>query len=129
LGDCSTVTNANIFANYGEALEAEVVQVAHHGYDGGSTGLYEKINPIYVFWPAGGTWYSTCENNATENPATDRSAYFFLSGTRVDMIYPALARVIIMDINPSVGFGFSGGKVYSTIDDYIAGVSSPAPLD
>ena len=104
LGDCSEDANQIMLANYGNTLEAEVVQVAHHGYIGGSNALYKAINPIYVFWPAGSTWYSTCEVNGTEDPTTDRSGYFFMKNTRVSKIFAAKTYIYICDVKASVGF-------------------------
>ena len=51
LGDCS-VPSANILvARYGSYLQSDAVQVAHHGYDGGTAALYDAIRAAVVFWP------------------------------------------------------------------------------
>ena len=35
---------------YGNGLATDVVQVAHHGYNGGDSNMYKKINASYAFW-------------------------------------------------------------------------------
>jgi beta-lactamase superfamily II metal-dependent hydrolase len=104
LGDCSEDANKIMLANYGNTLESEVVQVAHHGYQGGSNALYKAINPIYVFWPAGSTWYSTCEINGRDDPSTDRSGYLFMKNNRVEQIFAAKAYIYICGVQNGVGF-------------------------
>ena len=35
---------------YGSGLASDVVQVAHHGYNGGNADMYKKVNATYAFW-------------------------------------------------------------------------------
>lgn len=52
LGDIA-VSGAPLFgARYGALLESDVVQVAHHGYPGGTDELYDLIKAPLVLWPA-----------------------------------------------------------------------------
>ena len=113
LGDCSEVTTENLLANYGEALASEVVQVAHHGYDGGSTNLYRKIDPEFVFWPAGTVQYNNCESTAMESSDEYRNAYFFMEGTNIKLMFPAKYTVVIMEIS---GNKFTQGWRYDNVD-------------
>ncbi len=119
LGDCSEDAGSNLCLNYGETLEAEVVQVAHHGYVGGSTALYRNINPIYVFWPAGSTHYTSCENKVSSKSDKDRNAYFFMTGTRIDKVFVARATVVVLTMQE--GIGFLDRTIYENIDAYVDG--------
>ncbi len=40
-----------------EDLAADVLQVAHHGYWGGSAELYRRIDPAILLWPCPDYWY------------------------------------------------------------------------
>jgi hypothetical protein len=51
LGD-SEQQNCNFMAAvYDEALDCDMVQASHHGLNGGTSALYQKITPSIVFWP------------------------------------------------------------------------------
>ena len=51
LGD-SEQENCNFMAAvYSEALDCDMVQASHHGLNGGTSALYQKITPSIVFWP------------------------------------------------------------------------------
>ena len=52
LGDCSESTAPILVARYGSYLKSDAVQVAHHGYAGGTDALYNAIEAAVVFWPA-----------------------------------------------------------------------------
>lgn len=119
LGDCSEDAGEILCKNYGEGLEAEVVQVAHHGYVGGSTALYTNIDPIYVFWPAGSSQYKKCENKVRNNTDPGRNQYFFMEGTRIQGIYVARATVILLTMQEDVGF--LDRSIYDTFTDFLNG--------
>lgn len=51
LGDCSEATSPILVARYGDYLQSDAVQVAHHGYAGGTAALYNAIQAAVVFWP------------------------------------------------------------------------------
>ena len=40
-----------------EDLAADVLQVAHHGYWGGSAELYRRVDPAILLWPCPDFWY------------------------------------------------------------------------
>ena len=84
LGDCSEDGSAIIVKNYsGEDLLCDFVQVAHHGYAGGTTALYKLIDPTYVLWPMGE--YDFLRKYKNEG----RSAYLVTQSTKVQGIYTA----------------------------------------
>ncbi len=51
LGDVEYEGSDIITEMYGAALKSDIVQVSHHGWDGGSLELYNRINPATAFWP------------------------------------------------------------------------------
>ena len=121
LGDCAEESNQVIRMNYGESLESEMVQVAHHGYKGGSTSLYRLINPIDVFWPVSDAEHSSMKSSATSK-SSDRNAYFYLNNTRIKRIYVAGDSVYLLTIEADVGF--TSVTHYDDIDAF--GLGTPA---
>lgn len=51
LGDSAKVSQGNMIKMYGSELKSDVVQVAHHGWDG-LLDFYKLVKPTAVFWPA-----------------------------------------------------------------------------
>lgn len=50
LGDAVDIECPMLNAVYGSTLKANVVQVAHHGYNGGNAEMYASINADYAIW-------------------------------------------------------------------------------
>ena len=70
LGDTQTESSGAMTEMYTTALKSDIVQVAHHGYDGASLAVYKQADPAMLLWPtssaeletqtkdpASGTWY------------------------------------------------------------------------
>ncbi len=53
LGDASTVSNGHMVKIYGDYLKSDMVQIAHHGFQGGTVPLYEAIQAKVALWPTG----------------------------------------------------------------------------
>lgn len=51
LGDSEQENCEFMAAVYSEALDCDMVQASHHGLNGGTSALYQKITPSIVFWP------------------------------------------------------------------------------
>ena len=52
LADAEGDANAQLKALYGENLKADIVQVAHHGYNNTNANIvYPYVNPTIVLWP------------------------------------------------------------------------------
>lgn len=82
LGDCSEDGSRIIVKTYNkDFMMCDFVQVAHHGYQGGTTALYSLIDPYYVLWPMATTHYATYKDKS-------RSEYLISSKKVVD-IYTA----------------------------------------
>lgn len=79
LGDCSEDGSRLMSKHYTkETLMCDFVQVAHHGYTGGTTTLYKLIDPYYVLWPMATTHYAEYKGNP-------RSSYLISSPKVVDI--------------------------------------------
>ena len=57
LGDCAPITSPIVTAAYGTSLKSDIVQVAHHGYQGATPELYQMIDAEYALWPGGSKAY------------------------------------------------------------------------
>lgn len=55
LGDMGPASNPVLCQLYGDALASDIVQTAHHGFEGASFTTYSLIKPKYVFWNTGFT--------------------------------------------------------------------------
>jgi hypothetical protein len=51
LGDASETENPILVKKYGELLKSDVVQIAHHGYEGGTKEVYDAIAARYYLFP------------------------------------------------------------------------------
>ena len=52
LGDAYFNESATMVAQMdASALKSDIVQFSHHGYEGGSEGLYKLVNATTVLWP------------------------------------------------------------------------------
>jgi len=79
LGDCSEDGSRIIVKTYKkDFMMCDFVQVAHHGYQGGTTALYSLIDPYYVLWPMATSDYASYKNKT-------RSEYLISSPKVVDI--------------------------------------------
>ena len=53
-----------LVSNYADALKCDILQVAHHGYQGGTEELYRAVDPLYVLWPSGSKTYASYHSAA-----------------------------------------------------------------
>ena len=51
LGDCDSSSTRFLDLNYSSELKCNVLQVTHHGANGGNLSLYKKISPEICLWP------------------------------------------------------------------------------
>lgn len=67
LGDATGAVLGHCADLYGELLESDIVQIAHHGYycngnDDGRTDAYNLMKPRAVLWPQGLIDYADCRD-------------------------------------------------------------------
>ncbi len=51
LADAEAQTTKLINNMYGSTIKSDILQIAHHGYSGGSVDLYKKVDPQWTIWP------------------------------------------------------------------------------
>ena len=95
-------TGTAIYTNiYGKDLKSDVVQVIHHGYQGGSDEFYSNVDPLIVLWPLGMKNYETATPPNTPMKTWSYSAWLFSDASHVQQIYVAGSEVttlLIKDI-------------------------------
>ena len=107
-----------------EVLRCNVLQVAHHGYWGGSDALYRTVDPEVVLWPCPDFWFQAlhkeeCNRYLTESPNVKA---LFLSGQQ-EITLNMEAELLPVDpyalqnaAKPGellLSEDFSGGNIYS----------------
>lgn len=90
-GDMSGDSNSIICRLYGKYLQSDIVQVAHHGYQGGSTQFYTLVDPTWAFWPINRSEYATLKNNA-------RNEYMFKEGTNLKQVFVAFFQTTAVEL-------------------------------
>lgn len=87
LADISENSSPLIASLYRESLQCDLLQVAHHGYVGGTAALYQYLNPTYLLWPSADSVYETriTADRFKPLPATvkDRNKNCFVAGNRI----------------------------------------------
>ena len=59
-GDAMFRTAEHLCDSYApETLQCDLMQVAHHGYSGGSDRLYRTVDPKVILWPVPDYWFWT----------------------------------------------------------------------
>ncbi len=61
-GDCGVLSSGILVQNYDAALRCDILQVSHHGYQGGTEELYRAVDPRYVLWPSGSSTFINYQN-------------------------------------------------------------------
>lgn len=70
------------YALYGDYLKSDILQVAHHGYSGGSLKLYTAVSPSVCFWPTIRESFDTPRRNGYNDDGTkiiNEGQYFLRS--------------------------------------------------
>lgn len=67
LGDIRWEGSDIMSDRYGTWLECDIVQVSHHGYDGGTTELYRFLSPKTCLWPTSKENYTNMSSGSTSN--------------------------------------------------------------
>ncbi len=61
-GDAMFGTAERLCDSYApETLKCDIMQVAHHGYSGGSDRLYRTVDPRVILWPVPDYWFQTVQ--------------------------------------------------------------------
>lgn len=116
LGDLFEGGSQFMRANYGSYLESDMVQVAHHGYNGCELEFYKQVNARIVWFPHGsGDFWWLINPDACKDywQAIDRAVAFDL---------PRVEYVITMDgYNTTVTFDKNGNPDFENLTNIADG--------
>lgn len=100
LGDCLERSSQWMANVYGQELKSDILQVTHHGYNGGLVELYQWADPDICLWPVDQNRFDsderllgTLENysyNAWLRDASIKERTHYTAGRTVTLIYPWL---------------------------------------
>jgi hypothetical protein len=89
LGDSSERTSSILTSNFGSYLKSDIVQLAHHGYRGGTAGLYQAIDAPVLLWPSGWEAVPSMAKKAYNKAAIDIATDVFVASNTIhDLILP-----------------------------------------
>ncbi|MBR0319699.1 MAG: hypothetical protein IIX10_01470, partial [Clostridia bacterium] len=74
---------------YDTALKSDIVQVAHHGYDGASLEVYRQADPAMLLWPAQQSEVDSQTRDANSKTWYHRIDYSIRYDLNVNEIFPA----------------------------------------
>ena len=95
-GDSHPAETEMLTSVYADDMKSDVVQVIHHGYQGGNATFYAMVDPITVFWPLGMKNYSTAESPNVPMKDWGYSAWLFSEEAKVENIYVAGSDVLTL---------------------------------
>lgn len=73
-----------------EVFQCDILQVGHHGYNGGSDALYRNANPEALLWPCPDFWFSVIKNWKNNE--------FLLSSSKIKHTYLSGRQQITLDL-------------------------------
>ena len=76
----------------------DLLQVIHHGHNGGSTATYKLFDPIIVFWPVGMLRYETGTEEYEPLTTWACNQWFFDENSSVEKIYVSGSEVVTLVI-------------------------------
>jgi len=74
---------------YGSYLKSDIVQVSHHGWNGATLELYQKVDPDVAMWPNSQSEYTACLNT--------NNAFVEINKTLVNVILGGSKNVYVAD--------------------------------
>lgn len=95
-GDSHAIETDKVTAIYADYIKSDVVQVIHHGYQGGTDAFYSLVDPITVLWPLGMKNYETAEPPNTPMKTWSYSRWLFSEDSKVENIYVAGSDVLTL---------------------------------
>lgn len=79
-GDAGNKESELVAEKYGKALKSDILQLAHHGFKGGSIGLYEYVNAPTVLVSNNQEIHEHNMDKETTRKAIELSKEFFIAG-------------------------------------------------
>ena len=60
LGDATEIAGDTLLRQFGDYVKSDIMQIAHHGFGGGTVRLYERVDPTYcIHTTAWASYFST----------------------------------------------------------------------
>ena len=97
-GDSDSTQTGNLVKLYGEELKCDLLQVIHHGHNGGNTTAYKLFDPIIVFWPVGMLRYEIGTEEYAPLTTWECNQWFFDENSSVEKIYVSGSEVVTLVI-------------------------------
>ena len=97
-GDSDRTQTKNLVKLYGKELKCDLLQVIHHGHNGGDTESYMLFDPITLLWPVGSArYYNEWDGNLpfSQWPCNE---WFFDEKSSVEQIYVAGKDIVTLII-------------------------------
>ena len=80
LADATKAVNDQLVKHFGTYLKSDIMQVAHHGYSGGTVEVYQIIDAEYILYPAPVEFYKV-------NLRHDHNQYFLFESKTVKQVF------------------------------------------
>ena len=77
-----------------EVLQCELMQVAHHGYSGGSDRLYRTVDPEVILWPVPDYWFQTVQYQDCN--------YYLTHSTKAEALFIGGRYEVTLDLSQKV---------------------------
>ncbi|MBE6703190.1 MAG: hypothetical protein E7585_07265 [Ruminococcaceae bacterium] len=110
LGDSERIGGSHILAMYGDTLDSDMVQVAHHGWNGVTTKTYEVIAPEVVWWPTSIKNFNSWTKSATA------SNWFHRVDHDIAYNLPTVELILVADLYNTTMTFTSADKDYTLRD-------------
>ncbi|MBE6581518.1 MAG: MBL fold metallo-hydrolase [Ruminococcaceae bacterium] len=114
LGDSQDAASKTMRAMWGGSLKSDMVQVAHHNYEGCETALYQLVSPTCVWWPVNLIrWKQTTHN---KNNAVNTVCY------NINYNIPSVKYIILSDSYNYTLTITANGPDYNPISSSVTGI-------
>ena len=80
LNDAHDDSSTIVYRMYGDTLRSDIVQVAHHGYNGGNTNMYLKMAADTALWTS--PYQTVLDSSLWNNPRN----HFDVNSVRENLI-------------------------------------------
>ena len=115
LGDSERIGGAHILGMFGPTLDSDMVQVAHHGWNGVTTNTYDVIAPEVVWWPTSRGNF----NSWTKNP--NAAKWFHRVDHDIAYNVASVELILVADIYNTTMTFTPNSNDYDTLYDLVGG--------
>ncbi len=80
LGDSNVRSSAEVIARYGHGIHADIVQVAHHGFNDCNVGIYYMIQAKTALYPTAECYFKPRESSGANKTVLQLCREYFFAG-------------------------------------------------